>query len=674
MKPHAWLLLAGLAGLATVTVRPVHTQEPDFLQAALARPILSPDQSLAESQAFVEARLAKMPAVTNRKEWEKERERIRQEVLESVIFRGEARKWRNARTRVEWLDTLEGGPGYRIRKVRYEALPDVWIPALLYEPENLSGKVPVVLNVNGHDGKGKAADYKQVRCINQAKRGMLALNVEWFGMGQLRTDGYNHGLINGLDLCGTGGIATHYLAMKRGLDLLLSLEHADPKRVAVTGLSGGGWQTIFISSLDPRVTLTDPVAGYSSFFTRSRYASDLGDSEQTPCDLGKTADYAHLTAMMAPRPTLLTYNLKDNCCFASGHALPPLLQAAGPIFKLYGKESHLRSHVNENPGDHNYLQDNRQALYRMLGDHFYPGQDSYRAEEIPSDAEIKTAEQLNVPLPENSQDFRALALEISAKFPRYPALYLERPKAQAKLKKIVRAREYPVAATKAGQEEKNGIRAVFWKLRVGADWTVPAVELSQGQPKSTVLVFSDGGRKSVEKRVRHYLEAGQRVVALDPLHLGEAIPGDPRRSYLWGLMLGTVGERPLGLQAGQVAAAARWARKEFGDARVTLAASGPRTTTTALVAGGLERGAIARLELEGALGSFRDVLDRRVPFIQAPEVFCFGLYEAFDIPQLKELAGTARVRVTGSPAFGLDVLAQERPAPQSCGGCETEKR
>ena len=56
--------------------------------------------------------------------------------------------------------------------------------------------------------------------------------------------------------------------MTRGLDLLLAYPNADPKRVAVSGLSGGGWQTIFVSGLDPRVTLSNPVAGYSSFRTR----------------------------------------------------------------------------------------------------------------------------------------------------------------------------------------------------------------------------------------------------------------------------------------------------------------------------------------------------------------------------------------------------------------------
>jgi hypothetical protein len=244
-------------------------------------------------------------------------------VLDDVVFRGEAATWRDAPSRVEWLETLDTGPGYHVRKLRFEALPGLWIPALLYEPDDLRGKVPVVLNVNGHDAKGKAVDYKQIRCINQAKRGMIALNLEWFGMGQLATPGFRHGLINAIDLCGSGGIATHLLAMRRGLDLLLAHEHADPSRVAVTGLSGGGWQTIFFSSLEPRVTLTAPVAGYSGFQTKLQYLEDLGDSEQTPSDLATVVDYTHLTALMAPRPALLVYNEKDNCCFAAPHALPP---------------------------------------------------------------------------------------------------------------------------------------------------------------------------------------------------------------------------------------------------------------------------------------------------------------------------------------------------------------
>ena len=140
-----------------------------------------------------------------------------------------------------------------------------------------------------------------------------------------------------------------------------------PSEWPVAGLREGGWQTIFLSALDPRVTLANPVAGYSSLLTRTRFWEDLGDSEQIPCDLATVADYTHLTALRAPRPMLLTYNAKDNCCFAAAHALGPLWEAALPIYQLYGQERRLRSHINETPGDHNFGLDNRQGLYRMLG-------------------------------------------------------------------------------------------------------------------------------------------------------------------------------------------------------------------------------------------------------------------------------------------------------------------
>jgi hypothetical protein len=332
------VVLAGLLPAAGAVLVRASDSEPDDLKALLGREVIGPRQTQAETEDYVEPRIVRMPAVQTAAEWERYAERLRADVLEKIVFRGEAAAWRDAKTKVEWLDTVAGGPGYRIKKLRYEALPGLWVPALLYEPEKLTGKVPVSLAVNGHDRNGKAAPYKQIRCINQAKRGMLVLNVEWLGMGQLRGDGFVHYRMNQLDLCGTSGLAPFYLCMTRGLDVLLAHEHADPQRVAVSGLSGGGWQTIVVSALDPRVKLANPVAGYSSFRTRVRHHKDLGDSEQTPSDLATVADYTHLTALLAPRPTLLTYNAKDECCFEAGYALPPLVEAAGPLFQLLGKE------------------------------------------------------------------------------------------------------------------------------------------------------------------------------------------------------------------------------------------------------------------------------------------------------------------------------------------------
>lgn len=612
-----------------------------FVKAALAHEIIGPKQMQNETIDLVDAGVPRMPEVKSAAEWEQHADRMRRDALEKVIFRGDAARWRTAKGGVVWLQTIEGGPGYRIRKLRYEALPGLWIPALLYEPQKLEGKVPAVLNVNGHDANGKAADYKQIRCINQAKRGMLALNIEWFGMGQFADGNYRHDLINHVDLCGTSGIATHYLAMARGLDVLLSLEHTDPERVAVTGLSGGGWQTIFISSFDTRVKLTDPVAGYSSDLTRIRHFSDLGDAEQTPCDLATVADYAHMTAMMAPRPTLLTFNAKDDCCFAADHALPPLLDAARPIFKLYGKENYLRSHINHDPGTHNYFVDNRQALYRMLGDHFYAGQKDYNPKEVPSESEVKSKDVLRVDLPSDNISLHSLALALSKDLPREAGLPTDRQAAEAwqadrrtRLRLVVRPRRNEVERGEFSTEEKDGVRARYWKLKAGA-WSVPVVELSRGAPDSTVLVIADAGRKASAVAVAECLAQGNRVLAVDPFYLGESQIAD--HAYLFALLVETIGDRCLGIQASEVASVARWARAGQSSEPVKLLAIGPRSSVIGLVAAGLDPSAIGSLELRGSYGSLKELIESKASYGNSPELFCFGLLREFDILQLAAL-------------------------------------
>jgi len=637
-----------LLALALAACRSLPAAAPSDVQGLLEHEIVGSQLPWAEVQQYCDARVPPMPEVNSVAEWEKIADRIRRDVLEGIVYRGGATKWRDAETRVEWLDTIEGGPGYRIKKLRYEALPGLWIPALLYAPEKLAGKVPAVLNVNGHTALGKQYPPKQIRSINQAKRGMLALNLEWLGMGQLKTPGFTHYRMNQIDLCGTSGLAPFYLAMKRGLDILVGLENADPERVAVTGLSGGGWQTIIISSLDTRVKLTDPVAGYSSFRTRAYHTKDLGDSEQTPNDLATVCDYTHLTAMMAPRPTLLTYNLHDSCCFEGEYALQPLLDAAQPIFRLYGREDALRSHVNDDPpGKHNYEVDNRQQLYRMLGDFFYPGDQAFDATEIPSDDEVKSEEELHVALPEKNEDFNTLALRLAKDLPREPARPGEKDAAakwqasrRAQLSERVRAKPYEVHAIPFGKEERSGVKATYWKLQMGAAWTVPAVELVQGGPQKTAILVADEGRQGAAADAARLLGAGYRVLAVDPFYFGESKIRE--RDFLYALLVAAVGERPLGLQASQVAAVARWSAAEH-EGPAALVALGPRSSTFALVAAALEPKAVGAVELHNPLGSLKQVIEESWGVNEKPELFCFGLLEAFDVEHVAALVAPRRL-------------------------------
>jgi hypothetical protein len=613
------------------------------VEKLLARPILKPDQTLEEVQKFSAGKIPPLAQPATAADWDRSAKSLRTQTLTRAVYRGEAAKWRDSPLKVEWLETIPGGPGYHIKKLRYEALPGMWIPALLYEPEKITGKVPVFLDVNGHEPIGKAVDYEQVRCINHAKRGIISLHPEWFNMGQLRSDGYAHGRMNQIDLCGTSGLAPFYLSLKRGLDVLLSLENADPARVGVAGLSGGGWQTIVISALDTRVTLSNPVAGYSSFITRGKNFTDLGDSEQTPVDLATTTDYSHLTALMAPRPTLLTYNLNDNCCFQADHALPPLLAAGRPFFKLYGKNDNLRYHVNAEPGDHNFLKENREALYQMIGLHFFAGDKNYDAKEIPSEKEIKTPDELKVDIPEKNADFHSLAIELASSLPKEAELPTNssavakfRLARRTKLAALMRRPTYTVQdADGAGPETVGDIKAIFWKIKLGPDWTVPAVELAKEGAKEAVMVVADEGRTAAAERIVTLLDEGKRVLAIDPFYFGESKLGP--RAYLFGLLVAAVGERPLGIQSGQLSAICRWWIEQHKLRQASLVAVGPRSSLFALATAALDEVAISGVEMHGSLGSLKEIIEENRSVETAPEQFTFGLLELVDIRQLVAL-------------------------------------
>jgi len=634
---------------------PAAADDTADLKKLLETPILSPRQTLTELQEYLDAKIPRLPEATTAEAWEKETARLQKEVLEKVVFRGEAARWKDAKTRVDYTETF-AGEGYSVKKLRYEIIPGFWVPALLYLPKKLGEKAPVMLAVNGHDRAGKAAGYKQTRCINLAKRGVMVLNVEWLGMGQLNLPANQHGAMDQLNLCGTSGLSLFYLNMTRGLDLLLAHPNADPKRVAVSGLSGGGWQTIFVSGLDPRVTLSNPVAGYSSFRTRIQHFKDLGDSEQTPCDLATLVDYTHLTAMRAPRPTLLTFNAKDNCCFESGYALPPLERASRPFFKLFGKENNLRTHINEVPGDHNFGQDNREALYKMIGDHFFPNDKSYSAKEIACKTEMKTPAELSVELPKDNLTINAVAMRLAEKVRKEPLFPIDRANVderlvelQKELRSIVKTPEWGFKLKLPPQPKRSisKYESAVWDLKVGP-MRVPVLEIMPlEKPIGTVIVLADGGRVAALTEIEALLNARIRVLAIDVYYFGEMQL--PSHGSLWTLMPATVGDRALGIQAAQLEEVARLAWDKFGEKEaakaVAVVAIGPRTSTIALVAAATGPKTISAVILHEPLASLKEIIETNRSVSSTPELFCFGLLEKFDVADLAALVAPRPVVV-----------------------------
>jgi dienelactone hydrolase len=615
----------------------------------LEEQIQSPDVTAYQFHRYVLNKISKLSPPASAEQWTAEAARLRRRILNDIVFHGWPTEWIEAPARFEDLGPVACGKGYRMRKLRYEIVPGFSGAAILYEPETMSGKVPAILNVNGHVGApGKAVEYKQKRCINQALRGMVALNLEWLGCGELFQKGNEHSYGAHLDLAGVNEVGLFYLAMRKGLDYLYAHPAVDRSRIGMTGLSGGGWQTIVLSALDERINAAAPVAGYASFLSRLERMTDIGDIEQNAADMFASIDYAHLTAMRAPRPTLLIYNAEDNCCFRSVFVKRENFDAVLPFFRLYGREDNLGWHENTDPADHNYQLDNRLQSYHFFGKHFGV---STAAEEIPA-AEVKTAEDLTVGLPKENLTILDLARKLAHALTRPESASRELLKETVRFRPVEVERAWIAANTKRKELETVSYRLEFSNgLSAVATW-LKAIASPANAPAA--IVIADDGRKTAAAEVSARVNRGEQVLALDLVLTGAMSPAQRPGNAGFVHLLSTLGERALGVQAAQLIASGRWLQKVSGQAQIRIATSGIRTQVIALTAAALEPGIFADLSIEGGMSSLGHLFEAPVEERAAPELFCLDLYQRFDLDTLTKLASPAIIRQ--SPTRGPDAF------------------
>ncbi|MGH9589628.1 MAG: alpha/beta hydrolase family protein, partial [Terracidiphilus sp.] len=289
------VLLGGTVARSQTVPGTVHWFLPARLQPA--------DVVTYQMQQFLMERAPGLPHPVSADQWTAQAQQIRDRVLNDVIYHGWPKEWIDSPPRFEDMGPVPvpAGAGYRAEKFRYEIVPGFYATAVLYEPANLQGNVPAVLDVLGHFAPGKAMPFQQKLCIDEALRGMIALNLEFLDQGELKLDGNQHYFASDLDLVGVSGVGLFYLAMRRGLDYLYGHPHVDRTRIAMTGQSGGGWQTLILSALDTRVKLAIPVAGFTSLQGRlERVPGEPGDYEQVAPDLLNGQGYQTFAAMLAP--------------------------------------------------------------------------------------------------------------------------------------------------------------------------------------------------------------------------------------------------------------------------------------------------------------------------------------------------------------------------------------
>lgn len=210
--------------------------------------------------------------------------------------------------------------GYRIDKLVYESLPGIHVTALVYVPEGAAGKRPAVLLACGHSPLGKAYPAYQEIAVRLVRRGYVVLCWDPVGQGERSQfwdaargrSRYNlvcgeHAVLgNVATIAGTSLVRYMVWDGMRAVDYLLSRDDVDAARLAITGTSGGGFQSLWIGALDPRIAVILPSCFPTSLPMRmaNRIFEDPdSDPEQDPPGLvSEGVDHAGLLLLGYPRP------------------------------------------------------------------------------------------------------------------------------------------------------------------------------------------------------------------------------------------------------------------------------------------------------------------------------------------------------------------------------------
>src|SRR4051812_32700790 len=354
---------------------------------------------------------------SSKAEWEKRADRVRRQILISQGL------WPMP-TKTPLNAVIHGKTDrgeYTVEKVYFESAPGFFVTGNLYRPKNVSGKVPGVMFAHGHWADARLTESTpaelrneiangeerfeqggrsrfQSMCVQLARMGCVVW--QWDMLGNSDSQQLSMQLVHNfarqrpeMNTVGNWGLfspqAEAHLESAMGLqtwnsirslDFLLSLPEIDPNRIAITGASGGGTQTMLLAAIDPRVTLSFPAVMVST-------AMQGGCTCENASLLRVGTSNVEFAALFAPKPQGMT------CANDWTKEMPtkgfPDLQKIYAL--LVGPENVMLARGEQFP--HNYNAVSRSAFYTWLNKHFHLGQPE---PVIERDYEPLTRDQLTV--------------------------------------------------------------------------------------------------------------------------------------------------------------------------------------------------------------------------------------------------------------------------------------
>ena len=264
--------------------------------------------------------------------------------------------------------------GFTIEKLVFESRPCFFVTAHLFLPDNPSFAAPYpgVIVPCGHSLAGKLAPTYQNVAVKLVQAGFATLIYDPFDQGE-REQLPGKGLMS-VTGHSNAGLRAHLLGWSaaqfriwdgiRAHDLLLSRPEVDPKRTAVTGMSGGGTLSAYLNALDGRFRAAAPMG----FLTSMRGLIDrCGPQDAEQVIFGSLAfGFNHLSLMVLNGQSALLPGFTYGDIFPYEGALATF-DRARTVYRREGRDGLIDCLAC--PGPHGWYQSEKAALIAWFRHH-----------------------------------------------------------------------------------------------------------------------------------------------------------------------------------------------------------------------------------------------------------------------------------------------------------------
>lgn len=154
------------------------------------------------------------------------------------------------------LGSFKVEPGVLAERVTYATEYGLRVPAIVYRPEKVRGRIPGIVVVNGH-GADKTSWYSWYTGVEYARAGAMVVTYDPIGEGE-RNDEHKDATGEHDKLIDVPGVPQRMggemqTDVMQAVSYLLSRHEVDPKRIAVMGFSMGSFVVSIAGAIDDRI-------------------------------------------------------------------------------------------------------------------------------------------------------------------------------------------------------------------------------------------------------------------------------------------------------------------------------------------------------------------------------------------------------------------------------------